>query len=140
MQALSSLVVGVSVAFIFSWSLTLVTLVTVPFVCLSIYLESRFMESSAMAEKAAIEKASQVAVEAISNVRTVTSLGQERNVLERYSTQINLVEKACIKKLRFRGFVFGLGQASPFLAYGLSLYYGGMLVANGEVNYENIIK
>lgn len=128
------------VAFIYSWNLTLVTLVTVPFVCLSIYLEAKVMESSAMAEKAAIEKASQVAVEAIANVRTVTSLGQERNVLERYSIHIDLVEKACIKKLRFRGFVFGLGQASPFLAYGLSLYYGGMLVANGEVNYEDIIK
>ncbi|KAI8127489.1 Multidrug resistance protein like protein 49 [Lucilia cuprina] len=139
-QAFSSLAVGVIVAFIYSWNLTLVTLVTVPFVCLSIYLEAKVMESSAMAEKAAIEKASQVAVEAISNVRTVTSLGQERNVLERYSTHIDLVEKACIKKLRFRGFVFGLGQAAPFFAYGLSLYYGGTLVANGEIDYENIIK
>lgn len=131
---------GVVVAFIYSWNMTLVTLVTVPFVCFSIYLEAKVMESSAMAEKMAIEKASQVAVEAIANVRTVTSLGQERNVMERYAAHIDTVEKACIKKLRFRGFVFGLGQASPFLAYGLSLYYGGTLVANGEVSYEDIIK
>lgn len=140
MQALASLSVGIVVAFIYSWSLTLVTLVTVPFVCLSICLEAKFMESSALAEKAAIERASQVAVEAISNIRTVASLGQEQNVLQRYSHQISLVEKACVSKLRFRGFVFGLGQASPFLAYGLSLYYGGILVANGETDYENIIK
>lgn len=98
------------------------------------------MESSALNEKAAIEKASQVAVEAIANVRTVTSLGQERHVMQRYAKQIDLVEKACAKKQRFRGFVFGLGQAAPLLAYGLSLYYGGTLVANEEVNYENIIK
>lgn len=98
------------------------------------------MESSALNEKAAIEKASEVAVEAIANVRTVTSLGQERHVMERYATQIDLVEKACIKKQRFRGFVFGLGQAAPLLAYGLSLYYGGILVADGDIRYENIIK
>ncbi|TMW46661.1 hypothetical protein DOY81_008256 [Sarcophaga bullata] len=139
-QAISTLLVGMIVAFIFSWNLTLLTLVTVPFVCFSIYLEAKIMESSALNEKAAIEKASQVAVEAIANVRTVTSLGQERHVMERYATQIDLVEKACAKKQRFRGFVFGLGQAAPLLAYGLSLYYGGTLVANEEVSYEDIIK
>ncbi|XP_037948003.1 multidrug resistance protein homolog 49 [Teleopsis dalmanni] len=139
-QALSTLIVGIIVAFIFSWNLTLVTLVTVPFVCLSIFFEARFMESSALAEKLAIEDASQVAVEAISNIRTVASLGLEKNVLSRYNEQIDHVDIACRKKVRFRGTVFGMGQASPFLAYGVSLYYGGLLVANEGLQYENIIK
>ena len=127
-------------AFIFSWNLTLVTLVTVPFVCLSIFFEARFTEASAHAEKAAIEGASQVAVEAISNIRTVSSLCQEKFVFERYCQQIDVVDKACQKKLKFRGFVFGLGQAAPFIAYGVSLYYGGMLVANENLPYQDIIK
>lgn len=139
-QALSTLIVGVLVAFIFSWQLTLVTLVTIPCVCFSIVLEAKFVESFVMSEKEAIEKASQVAVEAISNIRTVASLGQEKDIVQRYSEQIDVVDQACAKKLRFRGLVFGLGQATPFLAYGLSLYYGGNLVANDKLPYENIIK
>uniref|UniRef100_A0A1B0A9F0 ABC-type xenobiotic transporter n=1 Tax=Glossina pallidipes TaxID=7398 RepID=A0A1B0A9F0_GLOPL len=139
LQCLSTLLVGIAVAFVYSWNLTLVTIVLVPFICLSIFLESRYMESSSLTEKAAFESASRIAVEAIANVRTVTSLGQERYVLERYSSQIDLVHKSCVKKLRFRGFVYGLGQSAPFFAYGISLFYGAILVANG-LPYENVIK
>uniref|UniRef100_A0A1I8NNJ9 ABC-type xenobiotic transporter n=1 Tax=Stomoxys calcitrans TaxID=35570 RepID=A0A1I8NNJ9_STOCA len=139
-QAISTLAVGIIVALFYSWNLTLVTLVTVPFVCLSIMLEARFTESFVMEEKAAVEKASQVAVEAISNIRTVTSLGLERDIVQRYSEQIDLVNKACVKKIRYRGMIFGLGQSAPLLAYGISLYYGGQLVADGKIDYENIIK
>ncbi|XP_073848261.1 multi drug resistance 49 isoform X1 [Musca autumnalis] len=139
-QALSTLSVGVLVAFIFSWQLTLVTLVIIPFLCFSIVLEAKFTEAFVASEKKAVEQASQVAVEAITNIRTVTSLGQERDIVKRYSEQIEQVDKACAKKLRYRGLVFGLGQCAPILAYGLSLYYGGTLVADGVLPYENIIK
>ncbi|XP_037946902.1 multidrug resistance protein homolog 49-like [Teleopsis dalmanni] len=139
-QALSTLSLSIIVAFIYSWNLTLVTIFTVPAVCLSVFFEARFIESSALAEKLAIENASQVAVEAISNIRTVASLGLERNALSRYNEQIDHAEVVCRRKVRFRGIVYGLGQASPFFAYGVSLYYGGLLVANEVLAYEDVIK
>ncbi|XP_030388573.1 multidrug resistance protein homolog 49 isoform X2 [Scaptodrosophila lebanonensis] len=139
-QAAATVIVGMIIAFIFSWKMTLLTLVTIPVVCFTIFLESRFVESSARAEREAIEHASQVAVEAIANIRTVASLGQESDVIKRYTDRIDQMEEACRRKVRYRGLVFGLGQASPFLAYGLSLYYGGTLVAKNEMPYEDIIK
>ncbi|XP_013099657.2 multidrug resistance protein homolog 49 [Stomoxys calcitrans] len=139
-QAMSTIMVGVIVAFFYSWNMTLVTLITVPFVCFSIILEARFTETFVLDEKASMERASQVAVEAISNIRTVTSLGQERDIVQRYNEQIDLVNEACVKKLRYRGMIFGLGQSAPLLAYGISLYYGGLLVADGKIDYANIIK
>lgn len=139
-QAISTLFVGIFISFTYSWSMTLVTLVTMPILLGCIYFEGVFMESSAKAEKEGIENASQVAVEAISNIRTVASLNHEQNVIDRYNQQINQVDKASRRKTRFRGFVFGLGQTSPFIAYGISLYYGGTLVANEEMSYEDIIK
>ncbi|XP_037948001.1 multidrug resistance protein homolog 49-like isoform X1 [Teleopsis dalmanni] len=139
-QAISALVVGSIVAFVSSWNLTLVTLVTLPFVCLSVYIESRFMKSCALTEKVAVENASQVAVEAISNIRTVASLGLEKSLLSYYNKQIDHANVACRRKFKFRGTVFGMGQASLFLSYGVSLYYGGWLVANKSVHYKNVIK
>ncbi|XP_039953591.1 multidrug resistance protein homolog 49 isoform X1 [Bactrocera tryoni] len=139
-QAISTLTIGVILSFTYSWNLTLVTLLTVPLVCACILFEARFMEASTNVERLAIEDASRVAVEAIANIRTVTSLGQERHVLERYCEQIDKADKACRKKVRFRGVVYGMGQTAPFLAYGISLYYGGILVSNDEVPYANIIK
>ncbi|XP_055855395.1 multidrug resistance protein homolog 49 [Episyrphus balteatus] len=139
-QSVSTLLLGIIMSFVYSWNLTLVTLVTVPFVIGSIMIEGRYMEASSNIERQAVEKASQVAVEAIANIRTINSLGQEKEVLKRYVTQTDQADKASKKKIRFRGTVFGLGQASPFIAYGISLYYGGMLVAAGSIEYENIIK
>ncbi|XP_037948021.1 multidrug resistance protein homolog 49-like [Teleopsis dalmanni] len=139
-QALSTLAFSIIVSFIHSWNLTLVAIFTVPFVCLSVYFEAHFMESYVLAEKLAIENASQTAVEAISNIRTVASLGLERKVLNCYNEQIDHAAIVCRKKVRFRGILFGMGQASPFLAYGVSFYYGGLLVANEGLQYENIIK
>ncbi|XP_016941168.4 multidrug resistance protein homolog 49 isoform X1 [Drosophila suzukii] len=140
LQAMSTLVVGMVVGFVFSWQQTLLTLVSLPLLCLSIYLEGRFIMKSAQEAKASIEEASQVAVEAITNIRTVNGLCLERQVLEQYVQQIDRVDVACKRKVRFRGLVFALGQAAPYLAYGISLYYGGILVSEGRIDYADIIK
>ncbi|XP_055387506.1 multidrug resistance protein homolog 49-like [Condylostylus longicornis] len=139
-QSIATLVIGILISFYFSWDLTLITMITIPFVLGSIFLESRYMDASTRNEKLAIESASTVAVEAISNIRTVSSLGQEPHVLERYCKEIDLVREACKKKTRYRGLVFSLGQAAPFAAYGLSLYYGGTAVADRGLQFENVIK
>ncbi|KAL5289501.1 pgp-2.2 family protein [Megaselia abdita] len=138
-QAIATLLVGSIISFVYSWNLTLVTLITVPLLLGTVIIESKYMEKSTIREKKAIEMASSIAVEAIANLPTVTSLGQEPHVLKRYCDQIDKATKACAKSVRFRGLVFGLGQSMPFIAYGISLFYGGYLVADG-LEYKNIIK
>ena len=91
-------------------------------------------------ERAAMENACRMAVEAISNIRTVASLGQEPHVLSRFYNEIEKVEQLCRQKMKFRGIVFALGQAAPAFGYAVSLYYGGMLVANDGLEYKNVIK
>lgn len=120
--------------------MTLVTLTTVPIVLISVYLESRYIDYSDMHEKQAIERSSRIAVEAITSIRTVQSLGQEKFVLERYNQEIENSSVPSKKKVRFRGTVFSLGQTIPTLAYGIGLYYGGYLVATTDLEYKNVIK
>lgn len=120
--------------------MTLVASVSIPIVLISIVMEARLVEQSNIKEKFAMENATKMAVEAISNIRTVASLGQEPHVLKRYMVEIDNTDEYCQKKSRFRGFVFGLGQTVPLMGYGLSLWYGGTLVAKKEMPYENVIK
>lgn len=91
-------------------------------------------------EKAAIERATQIATEAISNIRTVASLRQEEDIIKRYSAEIMSVEKAVKKKLSFRGMVFSSVQAMPMVASAVAMYYGGVLVAREGLHYEKVIK
>lgn len=107
---------------------------------MSIIKLSRFITSSMLKEKEAIEKATQIATEAISNIRTVASLRQEEDVIQRYTEEIMNVETAVKKKLSFRGLVFASVQAIPMVASAVAMYYGGVLVAREGLDYENVIK
>ena len=98
------------------------------------------MTSSMLKEKAAIERATQIATEAISNIRTVASLRQEEDIITRYTKEIMDVEAAVSRKLSLRGFVFSSVQAIPMFAYAIALYYGGILVAREGMEYQNLIK
>lgn len=140
LQAVSTLAIGILIAFIFSWKLTLVSIVCVPAVFFAIFFETVFESKSALNEKHALESATREAVEAIGNIRTVASLGQEPYVLERFNNEINKVEIAMHKKCRFRGFIYGIGISMPFFAYALTLWYGGKMVAWEEISFTDLIK
>lgn len=139
-QAGSVIFIGIGISFYYNWKMTLVASVSIPIVLISIVMEARLVEQSNIKEKFAMENATKMAVEAISNIRTVASLGQEPHMLKRYMREIERVDDYCKKKSKFRGFVFGLGQTVPLMGYGLSLWYGGTLVANREMPYANVIK
>lgn len=140
LQAGSVIFIGIGISFYYSWKMTLVAAISIPLVLASIVMEARLVEKSNLKEKEAMENATKLAVEAISNIKTIASLGQERHVLNRYTTEIENVDSFCQKKSRFRGFVFGLGQTVPLMGYGVSLWYGGLLIARKEMHYEDVIK
>uniref|UniRef100_A0A182SUX2 ABC-type xenobiotic transporter n=1 Tax=Anopheles maculatus TaxID=74869 RepID=A0A182SUX2_9DIPT len=140
LQAASTICIGVGISFFYSWNLTLVSIVAIPVTLASITLESRYTQMSSLKEKQSLEGATKLAVEAISNIRTVASLGQEKHVLHRYSQETVKIDDACRRKTRLRGTVFALGQVMPFAGYGLALFYGGKLVSEKELEYKDVIK
>ncbi|XP_053673190.1 multidrug resistance protein homolog 49 isoform X2 [Anopheles nili] len=140
LQAASTICIGVGISFFYSWNLTLVSIIAIPVTLVSITLESRYTQMSGLKEKQSLEGATKLAVEAISNIRTVASLGQETHVLQRYSNETVKIDEACRQKTRLRGTVFALGQVMPFAGYGLALFYGGKLVSDKELEYKDVIK
>lgn len=91
-------------------------------------------------EQLAMEESSRMAGEAIAQIRTVASLGQEPHIIERYAKEMEKAEQACREKMRYRGLVFALGEATPYLGYALCFSYGGILVADGKMHYSNVIQ
>lgn len=140
LQAMSTLVLGIGVSMYYTWKMTLVAVVSIPLVLGAVFLEARVMGGQGMKEKKKMEAATRIAIEAIINIRTVASLGKENTFFDRYCQELDHVARATKVRNRLRGAVFSFGQTAPFFAYGLSLYYGGYLVANEGLSYENVIK
>ena len=75
-QSLSTLIIGLAVAFSYSIKLSLVCLATVPLSLLTVFLEAKHTSKSAIVEKESTEVGTKIATEAITNIRTVASLSK----------------------------------------------------------------
>lgn len=98
------------------------------------------MSASLVYEKAALEEASRIATEAITNIRTIAGLRREAQIIERYNLEIDKVKAMIQRKLKYRGLINASGQAFIFFAYAVALCYGGVLVSEGKVPFQDIIK
>ncbi|XP_063831950.1 multidrug resistance protein homolog 49 [Ostrinia nubilalis] len=140
MQAGATIVIGISLSMFYTWKMTLVSLVSVPMVIVAVVLEGRVIAAGIEAVRQASDKANTIATEAITNIRTVSAFCGEQGVLERYHKAGLAARKTARSSLRWRGCVFSFGQTAPVAGYALSLWYGGVLVANREVPYKDVIK
>ncbi|XP_017766394.1 PREDICTED: multidrug resistance protein homolog 49 isoform X1 [Eufriesea mexicana] len=140
LQALSTLVLGIGLSMYYTWKMTLVSVVSIPLVLGAVFFEARVMSGQGLQEKKKMETATRIAIEAISNIRTVASLGKEEAFLQRYCVELDHVAEATRIRNRLRGLVFSCGQTTPFFGYALSLYYGGALVATEGLSYQDVIK
>lgn len=61
-------------------------------------------------------------------------------MIERYVNEMDKVESVIRKKIIWRGLVNSFGQSIPFLGYTIALYYGGLMVADEEMHFKEIIK
>ncbi|KAL1608580.1 hypothetical protein SLS60_003524 [Paraconiothyrium brasiliense] len=73
-----------------------------------------------------------LASEAVSAIRTVSSLALERHVLARYEERLQGVARRSIKSLFWTMFWYSFTQSISFLAMALGFWYGGQLISRGE--------
>lgn len=73
-----------------------------------------------------------LAAEAVSAIRTVSSLALEQYILEQYQERLNGVVLRSTKALVWTMFWYGLSQSISFLAMALGFWYGGRLISYGE--------
>nr|XP_045615136.1 ATP-dependent translocase ABCB1-like [Procambarus clarkii] len=139
-QSISTLGIGASLALYYDWRLGLVSLPFVPFVLLAMYLQSKILTGQSVTESKDLDDAGKIAIEAITNIRTVASLHLEQRFAERYTQALTSSHLQALKKSHVRGGTFGFAQAVPFFAYASTMFYGGRLVERKELGYESVFK
>eukprot|EP01133_Synstelium_polycarpum_P008407 gene8407-9888_t len=132
LQNLVTTVVGLVIAFVSGWKLTLVILATVPIIAFAGKVEMDFMAGFSKQNKEASGKSGQVATEAIGGIRTVASFTSEQKILDKFEFALGENVSLSIRKSNIAGLVFGFTQATMFLIWALGYWYGGKLVDDGE--------
>lgn len=88
----------------------------------------------------AYARATSIAREAITNIRTVAAFGAEDRISARFISELNEPKKQATLRGHISGIGFGLSQLFVFCSYALSLWYASQLIKHGNSNFGNIMK
>ena len=130
LSGLSIFLLSGVLAITYEWRLGLVTLSFLPPLCIGMIFQLRMMMFDGVVQKKALEKSAKIAVESITNVRTVAGLRCESTMLELYSAELDKPHKAGKKKAHVRGFVYGFANSNFMFAYAVCFYYGAWLLVH----------
>ena len=70
----------------------------------------------------------------------MAGLGREKTFHEQYMTELLPAHNLAQRNTHIRGFVFGLARSIMFFAYATAMFYGGRLVVDEGVAFEDILK
>ncbi|KAL4715421.1 hypothetical protein ACJJTC_015324, partial [Scirpophaga incertulas] len=139
LQAVGTFGFALVLALVYEWRVGLVALAFAPMMAAVLYKEGRLVSADSFGTAKTMEASSKIAVEAVSNVRTVASLGRERQFLEEYSSQLEPALVAARRAAHWRGLVFGLSRGLFSFVYAAALFYGGVRIARHGADFASVL-
>lgn len=89
---------------------------------------------------AAYSRATSLAREAISNIRTVAAFGAEDRISLQFASELNKPSKQALLRGHISGFGYGVTQLFAFCSYALGLWYASILIKHKESHFGDIMK
>lgn len=139
-QNVVTIIAGFTIAFIYGWKMTLVTLAAVPLMGAAGYFQAVFMTGFSGEADTLFAAANQTAAEAFSNIRTVAAFQMETSVGALYCRLLKEPTQTSARRAQVSGLGFGFSQGAMFLTYALSFWYGGKQVSTGDMKFEDVFK
>ncbi|KAJ3106312.1 ATP-binding cassette, sub-B (MDR TAP), member 4 [Phlyctochytrium planicorne] len=137
-QTFVTMLTGLLIAFINGWELTLVVLAAVPFIGIAGAMQIKAMTGFGAKTKEAYNEASEIANEAIDQIRTVATLGKEKRFWERYRKDIAAPHAFAVRGAFASAVGFAISQGFIFFAYALAFYAGSQFVILGRMGTKNV--
>jgi len=134
-----SILGSVGVLVWYSWELTLLMLLVVPMVAGGAGFYGRMLRNVSRRVQDALARASGVAEEALSGVRTVRAFAREAQEVARYGSAVDESFAVARERARLAAVFTGL---VTFLGYGalvLVLWWGGRMLTSGEISSGDLL-
>jgi len=121
-------------AFIKSWQLTLVLLVTVPAMAFGSTKMAGIIEGAVAETQSWYSAAASTVEESLYAMRTVVAFGRENKALDFYNGALELARKAGVKSTFRAGFWLGYIWGVMFMSYAVAFYAGMLFKYHGVKN------
>ncbi|GAB4856643.1 Multidrug resistance protein 1 [Ancistrocladus abbreviatus] len=140
MQNSALMLVACTAGFVLQWRLALVLIAVFPVVVAATVLQKMFMKGFSGDLEAAHAKATQLAGEAVSNIRTVAAFNSESKIVGLFSTNLETPLRRCFWKGQIAGSGYGIAQFALYASYALGLWYASWLVKHGISDFSKTIR
>ncbi|KAJ3111272.1 tRNA N6-adenosine threonylcarbamoyltransferase [Phlyctochytrium bullatum] len=138
-QTTVTLLTGLLIAFSNGWQLTLIVMAAVPFIAIGGMLQMNAMSGFGSKAKEAYEDAADISTEAIDQIRTVATLGQEPRFLHTYTTALRVPHSYAVRGAWISAIGFGVSQGFIFFAYAIAFYAGSSLMQARTMTPKNVV-
>ena len=131
MMSISSVVVGLVVAFVYMWPFALMVLAILPFMSFGAYVEMQMYmgeDEGADQPKEGEDRSGSIVVETLLSIRTVASLAIEKIRSAEYIAAINREDPAAVKTNLMKGSATGLGFLIQLWGMGFMFWWGAWLL------------
>ncbi|GAB6020133.1 hypothetical protein CHUAL_002862 [Chamberlinius hualienensis] len=139
-QSFCTLGAACVVSLVYCWQLALLAMCFIPVILIARYMHATIIRKQTLVEMDSFDSANKVAIESITNIRTVASLHKEKKFHEIYINHLIGPHRKAILESHLRGLIFGAAQSTTFFTYAAIMYYGGYLVQNQRIEYEVMFK
>ncbi|XP_073011896.1 ABC transporter B family member 1 [Typha latifolia] len=134
------MLVACTAGFVLEWRLALVLIAVFPVVVAATVLQKMFMTGFSGDLEGAHAKATQIAGEAVANVRTVAAFNSEAKITQLFATNLQRPLRRCFWKGQIAGSGFGVAQFLLYASYALGLWYASWLVKHGISDFSKTIR
>ncbi|CAO3600582.1 unnamed protein product [Absidia cylindrospora] len=128
--------VGIVVAFIYSWQISLVVMGMVPFLLIGTFYEAKMESGFTDSTRTAYAKSGEVANEAIVNIRTVASLNRQGYFETQFYNSTEQPHLLTRRKAILASFGYALMQSVTIFTECVSFYAGMRFIANGWIGFD----
>ncbi|KAF5205821.1 Abc transporter b family member [Thalictrum thalictroides] len=140
MQNSALMLVACTAGFVLQWRLALVLVAVFPVVVAATVLQKMFMKGFSGDLEAAHAQSTQLAAEAVANVRTVAAFNSEAKIVELFASNLQTPLHRCFWKGQIAGTGFGVAQFLLYASYALGLWYASWLVKHGLSDFSKAIR
>ncbi|XP_076950101.1 ABC transporter B family member 1-like [Bidens hawaiensis] len=140
MQNSALMLVACTAGFVLQWRLALVLVAVFPVVVAATVLQKMFMQGFSGDLEGSHVKATQLAGEAVANMRTVAAFNSESKIVNLFRTRLDGPLRRCFWKGQIAGSGFGVAQFLLYCSYALGLWYASWLVKHGISDFSKTIR
>ena len=137
--AMSSLVVGLVIAFVYCWEMSLVMLGSIPVMIAAQALQMLVLLGAAKSENENITNANQIVVDSVMNARTVQALGVEKGLVQMYMGWVQKSMQGMWRRNILAGMAFGVSNGIMFFIMAGGFYIASFLIKEGVADFQGVM-